>query len=164
MFSEKELTAMFSTTTKKSPKRAPTPDDDPSSDEEGEEPEDKDPFGSFGIRSSCTARSKDPQRPQGTEDDPFTFADLPDEDKDDKGRRLKGIHPDKYNGDRSQTTRFLNTFNRFMLMNYKANSAKDPIMRSIYFLLLMEGPKCEGWVDMADKWMQLVAHDPSIIP
>ena len=37
-------------------------------------------------------------------------------------------------------------------------------MRSIYFLSLLEGPKCEGWVDMVDKWMQLVAHDPSIIP
>ena len=37
-------------------------------------------------------------------------------------------------------------------------------MQSIYFLSLLEGPKCEGWVDMADKGMQLVAHDPSIIP
>ena len=154
---------MFPTTTKESPKRAPTPDDDnPSSDEE--EPKHKDPFGSFGIRSSRTARGKDPQRPRGTGDDPFTFGDLPDKDKDDKGRRLEGIHPDKYNGDRSQTMRFLNTFNRFMLMNYKADISKDPIMQSIYFLSLMEGPKCEGWVDMADKWMQLVAHDPSIIP
>ena len=51
-----------------------------------------------------------------------------------------------------------------MLMNYKADIAKDPIMQGIYFLSLLEGPKCEGWVDMADKWMQLVAHDPSIIP
>ena len=51
-----------------------------------------------------------------------------------------------------------------MLMNYKADIAKDPIMRSIYFLSLLEGPKCKGWVDMADKWMQLVTHDPSTIP
>ena len=48
MFSKEELATMFPTTTKESPKRVPTPDDDPSSDEE-EEPENKDPFGSFGI-------------------------------------------------------------------------------------------------------------------
>ena len=154
---------MFASASKEALKRAPTPLDDSSSEEE-EEPEDKDPFKSFGIRSSRTARSKEPCRPQGTRDDPFTFGNLLDEDKDDKACRLEGIHPDKYNGDRSQTTRFLSTFNRFMLMNYKADIAKDPIMRSIYFLSLLEGPKCEGWVDMADKWMQLVAHDPSIIP
>ena len=153
---------MFSTAVKEAPERVPTPYDNPSSEEE--ELENKDPFGSFGIRSSCTACGKDPRRPQGMEDDPFTFGNLLDKDKDDKARRLKGIHPDKYNGDRSQMTRFLSTFNRFMLMNYKADIAKDPIMRSIYFLSLLEGPKCEGWVDMADKWMQLVAHDPSIIP
>jgi len=40
-----------------------------------------------------------------------------------------------------------------MLMNYKADIAKDPIMRSLYFLLLLEGSKCEGWVDMANKWL-----------
>ena len=112
----------------------------------------------------CTAHGKEPCQPQGTGDNPFTFGDLPEKDKDDKGHCLEGIHPDKYNGDRSQTIRFLNTFNQFMLMNYKADIAEDPIMQSIYFLSLLEGPKCEGWVDMADKWMQLVAHDPSIIP
>ena len=163
MFSREELTTMFPTTTREPPKRVPTPHDDPSSDEE-EEPEDKDPFRSFGIRSLCTACGKDPHQLQGTGDDPFTFGDLPDKDKDDKGCHLEGIHPDKYNGDRSQTTRFLNTFNQFMLMNYKADITKDPIMQSIYFLSLLEGPKCEGWVDMADKWMQLPAYDSSIIP
>ena len=163
MFSTEQLATMFSSTTKETPQRAPTSHDNPSSDKE-EEPKDKDPFGSFGIWSSCTAHGKDPHWPWGAGDDPFTFADLPDEDKDDKACYLEGIHPDKYNGDRSQTTRFLNTFNRFMLMNYKANIAKDPIMQSIYFLSLLEGPKCKGWVDMADKWMQLVAHNPSIIP
>ena len=159
-----QLVTMFSATSREALKRAPTPHDDLDSEEE-DEPEDKDPFGSFGIRSSRMARGKEPRRPRGTGDDPFTFGNLLDDDKDDdKARHLEGSHPDKYNGDRSQTTRFLNTFNRFMLMNYKADIAKDPIMRSIYFLSLLEGPKCEGWVDMADKWMQLVAHDPSIIP
>jgi len=96
-------------------------------------------------------------------DDPFSLADLP-EDKDDKAYCLEGIYPDKYNGEHIQTTRFLNMFNQFMLMNYKADIAKDPVMRSLYFLSLLKGPKCKGWVDMADKWLQLVIDDPSIIP
>ena len=165
ILTSEQLATMFSSTSKKALKRAPTPHYDSDSDEEKDkEPKDKDPFGSFGIWSSWTARGKDPHRPRGTGDDPFTFGNLLDEDKNDKARRLEGIHPDKYNGDQSQMTRFLSTFNQFMPMNYKADIAKDPIMWSIYFLLLLEGPKCEGWVDMADKWMQLVAHDPSIIP
>ena len=53
---------MFSAAFKETIERAPTPHDDPSSDEE-EEPEDKDPFGSFGIRSSCTARGREPCQP-----------------------------------------------------------------------------------------------------
>jgi len=51
-----------------------------------------------------------------------------------------------------------------MLMNYRANIAKDPIMHSIYFLSLLEGPKCEGWVDAADRWLCHVVEDPSMIP
>jgi len=51
-----------------------------------------------------------------------------------------------------------------MLMNYRADIAKDLIMHSIYFLLLLEGPKCEGWVDAADRWLRHVVEDPSMIP
>ena len=51
-----------------------------------------------------------------------------------------------------------------MLINYKADIAKDPVMRNLYFLSLLEGPKCEGWVDMANKWLRLVIQDPSMIP
>jgi len=94
--------------------RPPTPFDDPSSDEEEEEdhrPRYKDVFGSFGMRSSQTARDKPPRRPHGTGDDPFSLENLPKDDKEDKAHRLKGIHPNKFNGDRSQTTRFLATFN-----------------------------------------------------
>jgi len=116
------------------------------------------------MRSSQTAHDKPPRRPRGTGDDPFSLENLPQDDKEDKACRLEGIHPDKFNGDRSQTTRFLATFNRFMLMNYKADIAKDPIMHSIYFLSLLEGPKCEGWVDAADRWLCHVVEDPSMIP
>jgi len=144
-----------------------TPFDDPSSDEEEEEdyrPKYKDVFGSFGMRSSQTACNKPPCRPCSTGDDPFSLENLPKDDKEDKAHQLEGIHPDKFNGDRSQTTRFLATFNRFMLMNYRADIAKDPIMHSIYFLSLLEGPKCEGWVDAADRWLRHVVEDPSMIP
>jgi len=51
-----------------------------------------------------------------------------------------------------------------MLMNYKADIARDPIMHSIYFLSLLEGPKCEGWVDTADRWLRHVIEDLSMIP
>jgi len=48
-------------------------------------------------------------------------------------------------------------------MNYRADIAKDPIMHSIYFLSLLEGPKCEGWVDAADRWLCHIVEDPSMI-
>jgi len=51
-----------------------------------------------------------------------------------------------------------------MLMNYRANITKDPIMYSIYFLSLLEGPKCKGWVDTADRWLRRIVEDPSMIP
>jgi len=51
-----------------------------------------------------------------------------------------------------------------MLMNYKADIAKDPVIHSIYFLSLLEGPKCEGWVDAADRWLRHVVEDPNVIP
>ena len=152
---------------KEQKERPPTPFDDPSSNEDNDKdykPKYKDVFGSFGMRSSQTAQDKPPHRPCSTGDNPFTFENLPQDDKEDKARRLEGIHPDKFNGDCSQTTRFLAAFNQFMLMNYKADIARDPIMHSIYFLSLLEGPKCEGWVDIADRWLCHVVEDLSMIP
>jgi len=151
----------------KQKERPPTPFDDPPSDEDNDKdykPKYRDVFGSFGMQSSQTACNKPPRRPCGTGDDPFTLENLPLDDKEDKAHRLEGIHPDKFNGDHFQTTRFLATFNRFMLMNYRADIAKDPIMHSIYFLSLLEGPKCEGWVDAANRWLRHVIEDPSMIP
>jgi len=152
---------------KEQKERPPTPFDDPSDNEDSDEdnrPKYKDVFGSFGMRSSQTACNKPPRRPRSTGDNPFSLENLPQDDKEDKARQLEGIHPDKFNGDRFQTTRFLATFNWFMLMNYRADIAKDPIMHSIYFLSLLEGPKCEGWVDAADRWLRHVVEDPSMIP
>jgi len=161
------IIAATETVQKKQKERPLMPFDDPSSDEDEDEdykPKYKDVFGSFGMRSSQTACDKPPCRPCGTGDDPFSLENLPQDNKEDKARQLEGIHPNKFNGDRSQTTRFLATFNWFMLMNYRADIAKDPIMHSIYFLSLLEGPKCEGWVDAADRWLCHVIEDPSMIP
>jgi len=125
-------------------------------------------FGSWRMRSSQTARQpsrRPPHRPQGTGDDPFGLEDLLDEPErtNNKGRRLEGIHPDKFEGDRSKTRRFLNQFNRFMLMNRKADIAKDPISKCIYFMSLLDGEKVNGWVDMAFNWLEEIEADPSLI-
>jgi len=125
-------------------------------------------FGSWRMCSSQTARQPSkppPRRPRGTGDDPFGLDDLLDEPErtNDKGRRLEGIHPDKFEGDRSKTRRFLNQFNRFMLMNRKADIAKDPISKCIYFMLLLDGEKVNGWVDMAFNWLEEIEADPSLI-
>jgi len=153
---------------KEQEKRPPTPFDNPSDDDDNDDngddkPKYKDVFGSLGMQSLQTVRDKPPHQPCGTGDDPFSFENLPQDDKEEKACQLEGIHPDKYNGDRSQTTRFLAAFNWFMLMNYKADITKDPIMHSIYFLSLLKGPKCEGWVDTADRWLCHVVEDLSMI-
>jgi len=161
------ITTTTKTVQEEQAKRPSTPFDDPSSNKDEEEeyrPKYKDVFRSFGMHLSQTARDRPPCRPHGMGDDPFTLENLPLEDKEDKAHRLEGIHPDKFNGDHSQTTRFLATFNWFMLMNYRADIMKDPIMHSIYFLSLLEGLKCEGWVDAADRWLRHVVEDPSMIP
>jgi len=152
---------------KEQKERPLTPFNNSSSDEDNDKdkrPKYKDVFGSFGMQSSQTACNKPPRQPCSTGDDPFSLGNLPQDDKEEKACWLESIHPDKYNGDRSQTTRFLAAFNRFMLMNYKANIAKDPIMHSIYFLSLLKGPKCKGWVDIADRWLHHIVEDPSMIP
>jgi len=120
------------------------------------------------MRSSRTARQPSkppPRRPRGMGDDPFGLDDLLDEPErtNDKGRHLEGIHPDKFEGDRSKTRRFLNQFNRFMLMNRKADIAKDPISKCIYFMSLLDGEKVNGWVDMAFNWLEEIEADPSLI-
>jgi len=65
-------------------------------------------FGSWRMRLSRTARQPSrppPHRPKGTRDDPFGLNDFTDELErtNDKGRRLEGIHPDKFEGDWSKT-------------------------------------------------------------
>jgi hypothetical protein len=84
-------------------------------------------------------------RPHGTGDDPFGVNDL-DEDEPPKGKskRLEGVTPTKFNGDRSKTLSFLAEFRRFMNMNRDADIARDPYKKCNYFLSLFEGSDTEG--------------------
>jgi len=50
-----------------------------------------------------------------------------------------------------------------MLMNCKADIAKDPISKCIYFMSLLDGEKVNGWVDMAFNWLEEIEADPSLI-
>jgi len=71
---------------KEQEKRPLTPFDDPSNndDSDNNKPRYKDTFGSFGMRSSRTARDKPPHRPCGTGDNPFSLENLPQDDKEEK--------------------------------------------------------------------------------
>ena len=114
---------------------------------------------------ACQPSRPPPHHPRGTGDDPFGLENLYDEPErtNDKGCWLEGIHPDKFEGDHSKTRRFLNQFNRFMLMNRKADIAKDPISKCIYFMSLLNGEKVNRWVDMAFNWLEEIEADPSLI-
>jgi len=50
-----------------------------------------------------------------------------------------------------------------MLMNRKADIAKDPILKCIYFMSLLDGEKVNRWVDMAFKWLEEIKANPSLI-
>ena len=50
-----------------------------------------------------------------------------------------------------------------MLMNQKADIAKDPISKCIYFMSLLDGKKVNGWVDMAFNWLEEIKANPSLV-
>src|SRR6266481_836869 len=116
------------------------------------------------IQSSETFRGQGPRKPCRDRDDPFTLANLDDnEEKDFKHRRLEGNPPKVFDGDRAQTIRFLTQFKRFMLMNRKADIAKDPIAKCCYFLALFKGSKVEGWCEQQYAWLNKVEANPWIL-
>ncbi len=116
------------------------------------------------IQSSETFWGQGLRRPQGDGDDPFTLADLDDdEEKGSKHRRLEGNPPKAFDGDRARTIWFLTQFKRFMLMNWKADIAKDPITKCCYFLALFEGSKVEGWCEWQYAWLDKVEANPRIL-
>jgi len=125
------------------------------------EPEEDEPML---VQSSETFQGRGPRKPQGDEDDPFTLANLDDnKEKDSKHRRLEGNPPKAFDGDRARTIRFLTQFKRFMLMNRKADIAKDPITKCCYFLALFEGSKVEGWCEWQYTWLDKVEANPHIL-
>ena len=50
-----------------------------------------------------------------------------------------------------------------MLMNWKADIAKDPIAKCCYFLALFEGSKVEGWCERQYAWLDKVEANPHIL-
>ena len=116
--------------------------------------------------SSNTARGSHPlHHPQGTRDDPFTMGDLDEEEERPKGNgRLEGNPPDRFTGDRNKTNKFLTQFKQFMLMNAGARIARNPMARCAYFLLWIDGPKVEGWVEQMYNWLNSVDQIPGLIP
>jgi retrotransposon gag protein len=114
---------------------------------------------------SSTAKGKDPHRPRGTGDDPFGVWDLPqDNEKSSPGGRLEGNPPEKFSGDRSDTSDFLMHFKQFMSLNRTSAITRDPIRKATYFLSFMTGTKMKGWTQMQSLWLQDAEKDPSIIP
>jgi hypothetical protein len=77
---------------------------------------------------SSTAKGKDPCCPKGTGDNPFGIWDLSqDSKKNSPGGRLEGNPPEKFSGDRSDTSDFLMCFKQFMSLNRTLAIARDPI-------------------------------------
>ena len=73
---------------------------------------------------------------------------------------LEGNPPDRFNGDRSCTCRFLMQFCQFMLMNDGATIAQNDIKKCTYFLSLLEGPQVEGWSEAKYDWLDRIKRDP----
>jgi hypothetical protein len=59
---------------------------------------------------------------------------------------------------------FLAEFKRFMRINRDVDIAKNPFLKSNYFLAFFTGPDTEGWVEQQDDWLVSIDKDPIIIP
>jgi hypothetical protein len=79
-------------------------------------------------------------------------------------RRMVGVPPPAFTGDRSKTLLFLTKFKRFMIMNRDTKIAHDPWMKCMYFLSLVEGAQVEGWTMRMHTWLEEVEADPSVLP
>ena len=93
------------------------------------------------------------------------MGDLDNEEEKPKGNGyLEGNPPDCFTGDRNKTNKFLTQFKYFMLMNARACIACNPMACCTYFLLLIDGPKVEGWVKQMYNWLDNVNRNPGLIP
>jgi len=73
---------------------------------------------------------------------------------------LEGNPPNRFDGDRTRTCRFLTQFWQFMLMNDSATIAQNDIKKCTYFLSLMGGPQVDGWSEMKYDWLDTIKKDP----
>jgi len=76
---------------------------------------------------------------------------------------LEGNPPDRFDGNRSHTRRFLTQFRQFMLMNDGATIAQNDIKKCTYFLSLLEGPQVDGWSEMKYDWLDAIKKDPRLL-
>ena len=77
--------------------------------------------------------------------------------------RLEGNPPDRFDGDRTRTHRFLTQFHQFMLMNDSATITQNDIKKCTYFLSLMGGPQVDGWSEMKYDWLDAIKKDPRLL-
>jgi Retrotransposon gag protein/Zinc knuckle len=61
--------------------------------------------------------------------------------------QLKGRVPEIFDGDRTKTQNFMNSFDIFWMTNEDNNVMKIPYKRSTFFLGLISGPKVDDWVN-----------------
>jgi Retrotransposon gag protein len=66
---------------------------------------------------------------------------------------LKSTLSDNFDGDRTKTQTFMNTFNLFWMTNEESAVMKTPYRRCTLFLGLLKGTKVEDWVN--DQAIQL---------
>ena len=118
---------------------------------------DYDPAEEENVFSSTTNRPpRQPGQPGGTGDDPMVLAAMQSAGY----LRLEGNPPDRFDGDRARTRRFLTQFCQFMLMNDGATIAQNDIKKCTYFLSLMGGPQVDGWSEMKYDWLDNIKKDP----
>src|SRR5258708_38095257 len=77
-------------------------------------------------------------------------------------QRLEGNPPDRFDGNRARTRRFLLQFRQFMLMNDDASISRNDIKKCTYFLSLIEGPKVEGWTERMYEWLDAAKRNPGL--
>src|SRR5258708_26944079 len=75
-------------------------------------------------------------------------------------QRLEGNPPDRFDGNRAHTRRFLLQFRQYMLMNDDASISRNNIKKCTYFLSLIEGPKVEGWTEQMYEWLDAAKKQP----
>src|SRR5260221_215234 len=118
------------------------------------------------IQSSTTnkpARQRDDDGGDGGEpDDPMEAATLRAA-RAMGYQRLEGNPPDRFDGNRARTRRFLLQFRQFMLMNDDTSISRNDIKKCTYFLSLIEGPKVEGWTERMYEWLDAAKSNPGIL-